>query len=187
MLTDDVIAHYKAAWGQPSRTADFDRDGYRLQVFKWSASQNPEGVTLYATCGLSAYALAHRDLRHRIELYVGLEPAVDDVARSLALLALVTLVDKLTIGSDHTVQFPEPLWPGTAMRTFLISPPTPEILSALSPREDGLHVDFHPVIPIFDSELQFKRDHSADDLIERWRAHAIPYWNPNREADPRAP
>ena len=187
MLTDDVIAHYKAAWGQPSRTADFERDGYRLQVFKWSANQNPEGVNLYATSGLSAYALAHRDLRHRIELYVGLEPAVDDVARSLALLALVTLVDKLTIGSDHTVQFPEPLWSGTAMRTFLISAPTPEILPALSPREGGLHVDFHPVIPIYDSELQFKRDHSADDLIERWRAHAMPYWNPNREADPHAP
>lgn len=42
-----------------------------IDVVKWDADANQEGVTLYATVGASARPIPGRDPGHRVEFFVG--------------------------------------------------------------------------------------------------------------------
>jgi len=45
-------------------------------------------------------------------------------------------------------------------------------------------VDFVQAIPIYDTELEFKKTNGADSLIGRWKAAGVPFWDADRIADP---
>ena len=52
------------------------------EVYKWNAEAHPEEVNVYATNGASSHAPASR--KHRLEIFIGLLPAADDAALTLA-------------------------------------------------------------------------------------------------------
>jgi len=176
---------YRAHWGEPSREAHFEVDDLAIEVLKWDADANAEGVALYATVGASSRTLAGHDPKHRTEFFVGLLPEHDAIASPLAALGLYSVREGVALDHGHTVPAGEPLWPGSPMRSFLVMRPRPDFLPALE-LPDGLHVTFFQAIPIFDSELQFKSEHGADALMRRWEDAQVPFWSGDRAPEPAA-
>jgi hypothetical protein len=185
MIVDEVRRHYLTLWGEPSRKANFRVLGHTVHVYKWDAERNPEQVNIYATVGASAYELPGREPAHRMEFFVGLNPAQDAIAKPLAMVALDAVVHGTELDHGHSITYPDPLWPGTDMHSLLVLRPVMEIVPPLV-RGDGKHVDFMQVIPVFASEVAFKAERRTDALLERWRAANVPFWNPNRWPEPSA-
>jgi hypothetical protein len=183
MVIDAVRDLYLARWGEPSRKATFRVEEFEVEVFKWSAEVNPEGVNLYATIGGSARPLAGRDQNHRVEFFVGLMPSRDDVASPLAALALYPAREGVALDHGHMVPADGPLWPGTEMRRFLVLRPIGDIIPPLE-LPGGMHVEFLQAIPIFDSELAYTTERSAEELLRRWEHSRVPFWDPNRSPEP---
>lgn len=183
MILEAVRDLYVARWGEPSRTANFRVGEFAVDVFKWSAETIPEGVNLYATVGASARPLAGHEPLHRTEFFVGLLPAMDAVASPLAALALYSAREGVAVDHGHTVPAEGTLWPGTEMRRFLVMRPISDIIHPLT-LADGTHIEFLQALPIFDSELTYKTDNSAEALLELWEQSQVPFWDPNRRPEP---
>jgi len=174
-----VKAHYRTLWGAPSRTATFSVADFATEVLKWDAARTPEKVNLYATAGASAYVVVGREVDHRLEFFVGLSPAQDDVAEALARLVAETVLNQVAIADGMSVTFTELLWPGNEMRSFLVLRPRAEIIPALAVN-GGQHVEFLQAIPIFAPEVSFKTKHGAQHLLAAWQKAAVGFWNPAR-------
>jgi Suppressor of fused protein (SUFU) len=183
MVIGAVRDLYIARWGEPSRNARFQVDGFEVEIFKWSAEVNREGVNLYVTTGASARPLAGRDTGHRVEFFTGLLPARDEIASPLAALALRSAREGVALDHGHTVPAGGPLWPGTDMRWFLVLRPVGDIIAPLE-LLDGVHVDFLQAIPIFESELAYKAEHGAEALLALWEAKQVPFWDSGRSPVP---
>ena len=183
MMVGAVRDLYVARWGEPSRKAAFRVAGLEVEVYKWKAEVNPEGVTLYATIGSSAHAVAGRDTKHRVEYFLGLLPPRDAVASPLAALALYSRREGVALGHGDTVPADGPLWPGTDMRCFLVLRPLSNVIPPLE-LADGMHVEFMQAIPIFESELAYKARHGAKDLLEHWQQTGVAFWDPGRIPEP---
>lgn len=179
-VVDDVRDLYRARWGEPSRRASFEVDGFEAEVLKWNADANPEGVALYATVGASARPMPGRDPLHRVEFFVGFVPEQDAVASPLAALALYSAREGVDVDHGHTVPVGGPLWSGSGMRWFLVLRPVGDIIPPLE-LPDGLHVDFLQAVPIFETELIYKSTHGAEALLRRWEASMTPFWDPRRD------
>jgi hypothetical protein len=163
----------------------FEIDDLAIRVLKWDAGTNGEGVAMYATLGASTWSLAGRDRSHRVEFFVGLAPAQDGIARALAALGLYGVRDEVALDHGHTVPGGGPLWPGSAMRSFLVLRPLAGFLEPLAP-SDGLHVEFLQAVPIYESEKAFKSEHGVDSLLRRWEDTSLAFWDSNRDPDPGA-
>lgn len=183
MITGAVRDLYIARWGEPSRQAAFRVAGLEVAVCKWDADASTEGVTIYATIGSSAYAMAGRDPKRRVEYFLGLMPPQDAVASPLAALALYAERERVAVGHGDTVPAEGPLWPGTDMHRFLVLRPLGDIISPLELR-DGMHVEFMQAIPIFESEAAYKARHSATGLLRHWQESHVAFWNPGRQPEP---
>jgi hypothetical protein len=180
MIVIDALRDlYRAHWGEPSRQARFEVGEFDIEVYKWAADANPEGVALYATIGASARPMVGHDPNHRVEFFLGLVPERDDVASALAALGLYSAREGVALDHGHTVPADGPLWPGTPMRTFIVLRPLSDFLPPLE-LPDGLHVDFLQAVPLFDAERAFKSEHGAEALIERWEQAGVPFWDPER-------
>lgn len=183
MLADAVRDLYRGRWGEPTRRAHFEVGEFGVDVLKWDADANPEGVTLYATVGVSSEPLSGRDPGHRSEFFVGLLPAQDGIASPLAALGLYSAREGVALDHGHTVPAAGPLWPGSSMNTFLVVRPRNEFLHALE-LPDALHVEFLQAIPLLDPELEFKRTHGADALVRRWEQTGVRFWDSHRGFEP---
>lgn len=174
---------YQARWGEPTRRARFEVEEFDIEIYKWAADANLEGVALYATIGASARPMVGRDPNHRVEFFLGLIPERDDVAGALAALGLYSFREGVALDHGHTVPAEGPLWLGTQMRTLMVLRPLSAFLPPLQLVE-GLHVDFLQVVPLFDSERAFKSEHGAEALLDRWEEAGVPFWNPERDPTP---
>jgi hypothetical protein len=183
MITGAVRDLYVARWGEPSRKAAFRASGLEAEIYKWDAEANAEGVVLYATIGASAYPVAGRDPKHRVEYFLGLLPSQDAIASPLAAPALYSVREGVALSHGDTVPAGGPLWPGTDMRRFLVLRPLGDVISPME-LPDGMHVEFMQAIPIFESELAYKIRHSVKALLEHWRESGVAFWNPGRLPDP---
>lgn len=183
MIVGAVRDLYIARWGEPSRKAAFRVAGLEVEVYKWNAGANPEGVTLYATIGSSAHPVAAHDTKHRVEYFLGLLPPRDAVASPLAALALYSKREGVAVGHGDTVPADGPLWPGTDMRRLLVLRPLSNVISPLE-LADGMHVEFMQTLPIFESELAYKARHSTKELLEHWQKAEVAYWDPGRLPEP---
>lgn len=170
---------YRKRWGDASRRARFEVDGLIIEVAKWAADANPEGVALYATLGASSQPTQGRGPAHQVEFFVGLLPEQDHIASALAALGLYSSRHGVALNHGDTVPAEGPLWPGTPMRTFLIVRPLRGFLSPLD-QVDELHVDFLQAIPLFDQERVFKSEQGVDGLLQRWERDAVAFWNSER-------
>ena len=183
MIIDAVRDLYLARWGEPSRNARFHVDGLDVEIFKWSADVNAEGVNLYVTIGASARPLAGLDPGHRIEFFTGLLPPRDDIASPLAELALYSAREGVALDHGHTVPTGGALLSGTDLRWFLVLRPVGDIIPPLE-LPDGMHVEFLQAIPIFESELAYKAAHGAEALLSLWEEARVPFWDTGRSPAP---
>lgn len=179
MVVEAVRDLYRARWGEPARTARFDVGDLGIEILKWDADANPEGVVLYATLGVSGRPVADRDPDHRVEFFVGLVPEQDGIASALAALGLYPAREGVALDHGHTVPADEPLWPGSQMHVFLVVRPRPDFLPALA-LQRGFHVEFLQAIPVFERELAFKRKHGAEALLRRWEEADVHFWDSER-------
>lgn len=173
---NDVREYYISLWGKPSRAENFYAAGVRTRVLKWEPSATDEGVALYATVGASE---GRRGSVHRVEFVVGLLPAEDGVMRSLGGLGAFPRVSGI-VNKGDTISLGAPLWPGTDMKAFLVVPEIDEFLPTLKLR--NYHVEFLRVLPIYDSELQMKKEHGPGWLMERLHDQHIRMSSPQRLA-----
>jgi hypothetical protein len=176
-----VRDHYRGLWGEPSRKASFSTAEHEAEVYKWSAEQTSEGVNLYATIGASREPMPGEDQTHRVEFFLGLLPARDEVASPLAGLALFTSREGEALDHGHTVPAEGPLWPGTKMNRFLVMRPITEIIAPLK-LPNGLHVEFLQAIPLFEEEFRYKAANGAEELIRLWERQGVRFWDPDRRS-----
>ena len=179
MILDDVKQHYVAELGEPTRRASFQIDAYPAEVFKWDASVSRFGVAFYASIGASRDPLSGMDPTHRVEFFIGFEPEQDGVARPVAMVALDPVLHGSALGHGQTVTYPDPLWAGTGMHSFLILRPQVEMIPDLV-LADGVHVEFLQLVPLFAGELEFKVAHGAEALMAELEEAGVPFWDPNR-------
>jgi len=154
-----------------------------IEIWKWTHDRTNEGVDLYATVGATDQRRRGGEERHRIEIFTGLMPAEDDIARALAMLASFPEREVADLDHGHTATFMEPLWQGTEMRSFLVLRQLSDIIPVLR-LQNGVHVEFLQAIPVFPSEVAFKKAHGADALLQHWEAKAVPFWDPTRVPEP---
>jgi hypothetical protein len=175
-----LAEHYTERWGEPSREAEFDILGHEIEVYKWDAASNPEGVTMYATLG-SSTAPAPGAPTHRNEFYVGLHPENDDVAWPLAALASHPLTDGVSFQHGSSLVLPEPLWHGTGMTGFLILEPVEEAMPTLQV-PGGNHIVFLQATPAYEQEIAYKArsPEAFNRLLDYWQEHRVPHWDPWR-------
>lgn len=183
MILEAVRDLYFARWGKPARTANFCVGEFSVDVYKWSAEATSQQVNLYATVGASAQPMVGLDPNHRAEFFIGLHPAMDQVASPLAALALHGAREGVAVDHGHTVPADTPLWPGTEMHRFLVMRPLSDIISPLT-LADGTHIEFLQALPIFDSEFAFKTQYGADALLARWEQSQVAFWDPDRTSEP---
>jgi hypothetical protein len=183
MIEEQVRDAYLARWGDPTRVARFEVQDLAVEVLKWAVGANPEGVNLYATVGASARPLPGADANHRIELFIGLLPARDEIASPLAALALYSERMQVRLGHGDTVPGDEPLWKGTEMRRFLVLRPVGDAFPPIDLPGD-VHVEFLQAIPLFESEARFKAANSVEALMDRWKQSNMPFWDPKRKPMP---
>jgi hypothetical protein len=157
----------------------FTGTDHQVEVHKWSSDRNPEGVTLYATVGGSDHPVPGSDPTHRVEFFLGLLPGRDDIASPLAALALFPIREGKPLDHGHTVPAEAPLWRGTEMQRFLVMRPVMEIIPPLG-LPGGVHVEFLQALPIFESELRYKVEHGAEELIHLWERTGVRFWDPDR-------
>jgi len=133
--------------------------------------------------GMSTTSMSGQNPKHRLELFCGLLPEQDDVARPLAMLATYPAREETGLNHGDTVRLADPLWESTGMSAFLVVRPLSGFLPALE-LAGGVHVDFMQAIPLFESELTFKAVHGAEAMIRRWEALRVPLWDPRRAPEP---
>jgi len=185
-LSERVDRHYEARWGEPVRRAVFSDASRAVHVYKWSESQTGEGVTIYATSGLSDLSLSPAEPTHRVELFVGLRPEDDRIARPLARLALQNDPENPCLLHGHSLTLQEPFWPGCAFSAWLFLNPREPIVTDLA-LGGGEHVHFLQAVPVFDSELAYRSENSLDQLLALWMSNTIPFWSLERDAPPASP
>ncbi len=154
---------------------------WSLKFSKWAGAATGEGVTLYTTVGAGDYAMETAHPSHRVEFFLGLLPEKDEIASALAALALYPRRRAVIVDHGHTIPSVEPFWSGTAMRDFVITRSLVPIIEAIEV-ENGIHVEFLQVIPIFESELAYKKKHGYEALRDHWKERRVEFWNPDRGA-----
>lgn len=181
-IREVVREHYVSRWGQPLREAEFRRDDQTIEVYKWNLEHAPEGVVLYATIGGCDRPVGPLESEHRVELFTGLLPEEDNVARYLSMLLTSSEPANPHLLDGHTINYQEPIWEGTEVSGFLILEPLTAIIPQL--QGDGFHVHFLQVIPMFPTELAFKAKYGVDRLLALWERNKAPYWSMRRRAVP---
>jgi hypothetical protein len=169
---------YAALWGPPSRKAGFHKDALEVEIQKWTADANPEGVALYATLGSSRFPVPGWDPSHRLEFILGLLPERDEVASSLAALALYSQREGEALDHGNTVPAEGPLWPGTTMDGFLVMRPVSPLVQITN--LDGMHIEVLQAIPTYKAERDLLREKPADELLTDWQQDGVPFWEPER-------
>ena len=165
-------------WGKPARTVRFEVGKISLDVLKWDARLSADNVVLYVTVGASSTPLSGRPFGQRLEFFTGLLRAHDEVANALAALAVHATRRGVALGHGNMVPSGEPLWPGSAMSTFLVARARPPIPPIDTP--DALHVEFLQAIPIYESERAYATENGVDGLLECWSEAHTPFLDPDR-------
>ncbi len=168
--------YYVDKYGLPERRAKFvSPDGKAVEIFKWNSEQSHEGVTMYATLG-ACKTLGSDD--RACEFFIGIMPAADDIAQALAEVALHGNGSGEIPSSGDTVTLAYPLWSGTDARSFLFTAGE-EIIPPIKARNKT--VEFLQLVPLFDSELQYKKDHGEGALWRIFEENEVPFWDSRRQ------
>lgn len=173
---NEITNYYIEKYGSPARTAEFvSKDGIEIKIYKWTAEQTKEGVSIYSTMGANSRL---SDKAFACEFFIGLTPDADDIAGALAEVALHGSRGSQPPKNGDSITLSHPLWDGTNARSFLFTDGD-EILPPLQ-LKDKL-ITFIQLVPLFDSELNYKKDNGEQKLWAAFEAKKTPYWCSNRE------
>jgi hypothetical protein len=176
MILDEVKRHYVSLFGLPARNAWFETGSHKIEIFKWDPSETTQDVALYASIGAGKDPMPGHDPSHRAEFFLGFLPEMDDVASPLAMVALEGALRGSRLRHGSSVSYLDPLWAGTEMRPFVIlgQDAEGEVVPALV-LPDGLHVEFLQVLPLHDTELDYKISHGPEALLGEWEKADVPF------------
>lgn len=171
-----IAGYYVSKYGDPERQAEFiSSDGKRVEVYKWNEEQTGEGVTMYTTVGASESLGSGQAA---CEFFIGMTPAADSIVHALAEVALNGNGSDKAPSSGDTITLAYALWADTDARTFMFTDGD-EVLPPISIR--GKKIKFIQLVPLFDSELQYKKEHGEEALWKKFEVNEVPYWDSNRE------
>ncbi len=179
MNTHHLEQHYQLHWGDPARKEVFEVDDREIAVLTWLADQTNEGVTLYATVGMSLWPTSAGE-SHRAEVILGLEPPRPGATEALAALAAYPFHSRTALDHGDTLDLSSPLWPGAGFTTWLVTRPSDEVLPVLEHGVD-VHVEFLVAVPVFPSEVERKRREGVMGLRAHWELFSVDFWNPDRQ------
>jgi hypothetical protein len=140
----------------------------------------PGGVWTYVSCG--AWDAVHHG-EHGLEFCL-LAPERDDRhALSVAMIAHyhANPDESYELDVGHTVPIGEPWVPGSALDHQLICQPYPFGPDFEMCRWDGGHARVLWVLPITESERDFKVEHGLEALEQRFEDAGLRYWDPHRD------
>ena len=167
---------YLSRFGTPSRTARFvPADGGEIYVLKWDEDRLDEGVTMYCTAGASRWI---GEAQKTCEFFIGISPAVDEIARAVAEVGRHGRGDGAIPVSGDSITLAGPLWNGTAMRTFMFTDGS-ELLEPVT--IESRNTQFMQLVPLFDSELEFKRSKGEAALWNAFEMRRVRYWSSSRQ------
>jgi Suppressor of fused protein (SUFU) len=172
----DIRGYYESRYGEPDRIARFTtRQGRVLHIYKWRAEGNPEGVALYATDGAR---FIQQSGNSACEFFIGLLPEVDEIVTAVAEVAAAGNGSQSPPDIGDTVSLPFPLGVQGSIQTFLFS--NGEVIL---PRLDkgNESIVFVKLVPLFPSELEFKKKFGEEALWDEFRARVVPFWSLCRE------
>lgn len=172
-----ISNYYRSKYGEPAREAEFvSPEGVVIHVLKWDESQTNEGVTMYATLGANCLLGGAGE---GCEFFIGMFPEVDSIADALAEIALHGNGTKDVPNSGDTTTLAYDLWRGTAARAFMFADGD-EIISPIK-NESGKQIRFIQLVPLFEKELAYKKEHGEDALWEKFKEAEVPYWDSTRK------
>lgn len=172
----NAFAYYKSRYGPPERkSVVVTHGGERIEVCKWSARTTGEGGALYATLG-AGELLGNR--HEGCEFFITLSPDADDIAKALAETGADGNGTKAIPASGDTITLGYPLWRGTRAHAFLFAKGDDVLPPVSLPEKEIL---FIRLVPLFESELQYKNEKGEAALWRRFRQDAVAYWDSTRE------
>lgn len=172
-----IVKHYELLFGKPVREAEFKApSGEVIKIYKWDQSQTDEGVTMYATLGASQVL---GDSKGSCEFFIGMTPSCDSIANALAEVALHGNGTKNIPNSGDTISLDYTLWKETSAKNFMFTDGD-EIISPIKDEMARL-ICFIQLIPLFDSELKFKKEKGEDALWLVFEEKEVPYWDSMRK------
>lgn len=171
-----ISEYYFKKYGSPCRQAEFKaKTGGKIEVYKWDENQTDEEVAIYATSGASTM-LGNPEVG--CEFFIGLTPEVDDVAQALAEVALNGTGSSAIPKPGDSTTLAYPLWEGTKASTFLFS----EGDEIIPPMRIGIkNIVFLQLVPLFHSEIEFKKAKGVEALWSAFESNQVPYWDSGRE------
>lgn len=178
---EDVRSYYLSQWGDPSREAEFKKGDINIGVLKWSRRRSTGDVNLYATLGVSTFPCPGVEASHRQEFFLGLLPEADDLASPLAMLGAHSRLAGEQIGSGHVYRSRQDRFGDTGLAGFIVIEPLDGMPAPIS-LDDGSHVEFLMVIPVFLDEVEFAVVNGVDALLEMMETRHVPFWNPRRKS-----
>lgn len=173
---NSIEQYYAGRLGEPARRAEFrSPDGATIEVLKWGEHQTGEGVAMYATVGASSVL---GDDRSSCEFFIGLTPEVDDIASALAEIALHGNGSKAVPALGDSTKLAYPLWKGTQADCCLFTDGKELLPPFVS---GGRHIEFIQLVPLFKSELAFKKQRGEHALWQEFERRGVPYWSSLRK------
>lgn len=168
---------YQKHYGEPDRQASFTSpEGRFVDVLKWSPEKTAEEVVMYATCGASCSPMQSAQ---GCEFFVGLASEVDSIVDALAEVALHGSGREGVPEEGDTITLAFSLWQGTDAKSFLFTDGS-EILPPMAAGHRNIR--FIQLVPIFESELEFKKARGHEALWDAFESLEVPYWDPFRKA-----
>lgn len=102
--------------------------------------------------------------------------------RNIELITMITWYHKeARLGLGHTLPIGEPWLEGSRCNHFLISTPYPFGPDFEHFHRPNLSVRFLWLLPITQSEREFKKTHGLEALEIEFEAHEMAFWNPLRD------
>ena len=172
-----VTDYYWEKYGEPARRAQFvSSEGIHINIFKWTESQTDEGVAIYATQG-SVNTLC--EANECCEFFIGIAPDVDEIIDALAEVALHGNGRNNVPNSGDTITLASTLWNGTQAKSFMFTNGD----EIMPPLINGMkHISFIQLVPLFEAEMEYKKEMGESALWEKFEEENVPYWNSSRSS-----
>jgi len=175
MAMKSIEEYYLEKFGKPARQAEYlSPEGHKIEIYKWDEQQTNKGVAMYATIGASDVLGGSSS---GCEFFIGLTPEVDDIAQTLADISLHGRGNQSIPDSGDSITLSYPLWRGTKAKTFLFTSGD-EIIPPV--QIDEKEVVFRQLVPLFETELDYKKENGEQELWSAFESKQVPYWDSGR-------
>jgi hypothetical protein len=156
-----VLAHYEHRWGKPTKVHSINApqlpEAIRpLLVGEYSLPA--DGLTIYGSIGMSRapMTLSPESIGHRAEIFIGSFQSFSSLPDMLAMIAAYPHISNTLVTAEHTIPLGQYIVDGSGMSSIILCPPYFDPPEFRRIEASGYHVEVLWVIPIYESERQFK-------------------------------